>query len=418
MSWARTETDRWRWLVPVALVLGPVGVVTATPAVVLSAVVCVGVAAVARAVPAPEPELTCERRFAEREDGTVAVSLRVANEGDARLPDVRVVDGVPPACEVVAGTPELACSLAAGGSRTLRYRVAAPESVRRFDDPFVVVADRTGRVELDARLAVATDRLGSSRALPDAEPVALRPPTGGPPGPLTGTDSGDGVAFHSVREYRRGDPLARVDWSRLARTGELSTVTFRAEHAPTVVLVLDARPAAYVARAPDATPARDRAVDAARTLVTGLADAQVGLAVLGEGVSWTPPGTGRAHRATLRRELDTDPALVSPPERDADPPLDALATTLRARLPADAQVCLLTPLCDDDAPTLAQRLDAGGTPVSVVSPDPTTTDGPGTQLAHLERGVRVRDLRRAGVPVLDWSEGDAREAFARAGWSR
>ncbi|WP_256296946.1 DUF58 domain-containing protein [Haloarchaeobius salinus] len=417
MSWHRTATDRWRWLVPVALVLAPVGVVSSNPAVVLCAVVCVGVAAFARASPGPLPTLACERRFEERDDGTVAVSLRVANDGDAPLSDVRVVDGVPADCTVVDGTPELACSLPAGGSRTLRYRVELPESTRRFEKPFVVLADRAGRVELDSRVDAGADRLGSSRPLPDAEPVALRPPRGGPPGPLTSTESGEGLAFHSVREYRRGDPLARVDWSRLARTGDLSTVTFRAERAPTVVLVVDARSDAYVARAADATPARDHAVDAARTLVTGLADAQVGLAVLGSGVSWTPPGSGRSHRAKLRRELDTDPALVAPPE-DPDPDLGSVASTLRTRAPADAQVCLLTPLCDDEVATLARRLDAGGTPVSVVSPDPTTTDGPGNQLAHLERVARVRELRRAGIPVLDWTEGDAREAFARTGWSR
>lgn len=420
MNWTRTDSGRWRWLVPVALVLGPVGVVSANPAVVLAAVVCVGVAAAARASPDPEPSLACERRFESRDDGTVGVALRVSNDGDARLPDVRVVDGVPPDCELVAGRPELACSLAAGESRTLRYAVAAPESTRAFDEPFVVLADRTGAVELHATVDAGEARVGGPRALPDAEPVALRPPTGGPPGPLTGTEAGEGVAFHSVREYRRGDPLARVDWSRLARTGDLSTVTFRAERAPTVVLVVDARPVAYVAASPDATPARDRAVAAARTLVTGLADAQVGLAVLGSGVTWTPPGAGRSHRARLRRDLDTDPALVAPPGDDAGsaPTVDRLATTLRARTPANAQVCLLTPLCDDDAATLARRLDVGGTPVSVVSPDPTTTDGPGNQLAHLERGARVRGLRRAGVPVLDWREGDAREAFVRAGWSQ
>lgn len=417
MSWHRTVTGRSRWLVPVALVLAPVGVVSASPAVVLCAVVCIGVAAFAHGAPEPEPTLECDRRFAEHDDGTVDVSLRVTNDGEDALPDVRVVDGVPADCTVVDGTPELACSLAPGDSWTLRYRVESPGSSRRFDDPFVVLADRAGRVELDAQLDAGADCLGSSPPLPDADPVALRPPTGGPPGPLTGTDAGEGLAFHSVREYRRGDPLARVDWARLARTGDLSTVTFRAERAPTVVLIVDARPAAYVARAADATPVRDQAVDAARTLVTGLADAQVALGVLGTGVSWTPPGTGRSHRARLRRELDTDPALVAPPEGD-DPELESVVSTLRARTPADAQVCLLTPLCDDDTVTLARRLDAGGTPVSVVSPDPTTTDGPGNQLAHLERGVRVRDLRRAGVPVLDWTDGDAREAFARAGWSR
>jgi uncharacterized protein (DUF58 family) len=40
--------------------------------------------------------------------------------------------------------------------------------------------------------------------------------------------------------------------------------------------------------------------------------------------------------------------------------------------------------------------------VTVVTPDVTGDDTPGGQLAGLERDVRIRTLRRAGVRVLDW----------------
>jgi len=43
---------------------------------------------------------------------------------------------------------------------------------------------------------------------------------------------GAGVEFHATREYRRGDPVKRIDWNRRARTGELATLELREERAP------------------------------------------------------------------------------------------------------------------------------------------------------------------------------------------
>jgi hypothetical protein len=79
---------------------------------------------------------------------------------------------------------------------------------------------------------------------------------------------------------------------------------------------------------------------------------------------------------------------------------------LRRRLPTSAQVVFYSPLCDDYAPEVARRLDAAGHAVTVVSPDPTVDDTPGTRLASAERARRLRALRAGGVRAVDWDTDD------------
>ncbi|WP_439027277.1 DUF58 domain-containing protein [Haloarchaeobius sp. DT45] len=419
-DWTVTDTGRWRGVVPLALAVTALGTLTSAPAVLLGGVVCAGLAVARVATTVPEPSVDCTRSVTDprpAEGDRVTVDLRVENTGETTLPDVRVVDGVPPGLSVVDGTPEHVDSLRPGQSLTVSYTIAATPGTHRFDSPRVVCADRLGDVSVVGDPPVAPTTVHCSPPLPDVAPVRLRPPRGGLPGRVTGTGSGDGASFHSVREYRRGDPLARVDWARFARDGDLATVTFREERAPTVVLVVDARPAAFLQSPGDPPSARERAVAAARTLVAGLGDAQVGLAVLATGLDWTRPGTGRTHRVRLRQALDSVAGAEVPGAAGSFDP-DATESTLRARVPAGAQVCLLTPLCDDEMAGLARRLDVAGVPVSVVAPDPTATDTAGQRLAHLERRTRIRDLRRAGIPVLDWETGDVVDSLRRAGWSR
>jgi uncharacterized protein (DUF58 family) len=74
----------------------------------------------------------------------------------------------------------------------------------------------------------------------------------------------------------------------------------------------------------------------------------------------------------------------------------------RRRLPGDAQLIVVSPLVDDAVPRVARHLQAYGYPVTVVGPDPTTDRLPGHRLAGVVRKVRVTDLRRAGIPVVDW----------------
>ncbi|OIB58799.1 DUF7269 family protein [Natrialba sp. SSL1] len=470
------RTGRWVGITVVALVGIVIGVLYQQPAVIVSSGVGMGFAAYSRlgSVDADPPEIAVERSVSEAhpEPGeSVSVTTVVRNEGERRLVDVRIIDGVPSELAVESGSSRAATTLAPGGSAVVQYTVTARRGRHQFDPVQVLCRNASGSVETDVRItASGPDAEGASAA---ASPSADSPVTEQPTaditttdttltclptlqslpsgvdhllahrgstlsGPLQTTDSGPGVEFHSVREYRSGDPMQRIDWNRYARHGSLATVSFRDDQSATVVIAIDARDSAY--RSPDeATPthAVDRAVDGAAAAFGTLLDAghTVGLASVGPDPLWLAPGTGREHRITGRTMLGTAPGLSPQPptarsadrpnadsDADADGPTDTVrtdegrtvATTAPASgadidlshfnriSPASTQLILISPLCDDGALEFVRSLHSSGFALSVVAPDPTTVDGPSRALARVERRERVRQLRSEGGTVIDW----------------
>ncbi|PSQ16961.1 DUF58 domain-containing protein [Halobacteriales archaeon QS_8_69_26] len=317
------RTGRWAGLGAATFALAGVGAVAGWPGVLLAGAVTLGVAGTAAALATPAPGLSVDRELSATDPDPgdrVSVTVTVTNEGDRTVPDLRVVDGVPGALPVVDGSPRWAGPLRPGRSVTIEYAVAA----------------RRGRHEFDPLLAVARDPLGTGeriRRVPaDTPPVTCLPhlvPAGSVPvhpggryaGEIPTNEGGEGVEFHATREYRRGDPLNRVDWSRLARHGELVSREFRRERATTAVVVVDARPAAYLAPGPGRPHAVDRSVAAARGVFAALDGAgnRVGLAAVGDPECWLAPGSGADHRARARELLATHPALSSVPPRERGP---------------------------------------------------------------------------------------------------
>lgn len=413
---ADAATGRWRGIGPAAVACAGAGVVAGAPAVVLAGGVGVGVAAYARGVRSPKPALAVERTVGTTDPAPgdrVSVTVTVENVGDRTLADCRLVDGVPAALPVVGGAARAGTVLRPGGTATLSYVLEARRGVHEFDPLQAVVRDAAGTVEADRR--VPSEAVEGR----DPEPITCVPPLNGgrESAPIDGasarysgriaTDAaGDGVEFHAVRAYRPSDPLGRIDWKRYARTGELTAREFRDERATTAVVVVDARPAAYLAPGPDRPHAVDRAVAAAGRAVADLEGEgnRVGVAALGRSGCWLPPGTGAAHRARARHLLATHPALSSVPPAAASG--RDHAAWLRSRLPADAQVVFVSPVCDDDGAAVVRRLRAHGYPVTAVSPDPTAAGTPSEALARVGRRLRLARLRDAGVRVVDWRDGD------------
>lgn len=414
------RTGRWRGARALALLAVGVGVVLARPGLLLAGAVWVAVAGYARVADAPAVELDARRSVSDPEPDPgdeVEVEVWLRNAGDATLPDLRLVDGVPPGLAVTDGSPRLATALRPGKAASFSYTVTAARGGHEFDPAFALArgfpgaGERAVRVEVDGDGAV-TCVSEFAPATPPLRDAVTRVVGRGAAAPAAG-----GVEFHSLREYRPGDPVARVDWARLARTGDLATVAVREPRTASVVLAVDARAAAYVAPDPDSPPAAERCVEGAGAAAAALLDAghRVGLVALSPRSCWVAPGSGTAHRARLRERLATSPAFARTPPGESSPA--DLADRLRRRLPDDAQVLAFAPLADDGGVELLQRVDAAGTPVAVVSPDPTSRDNPGRRLAAVERRLRTADLREAGVPVHDWPW-DASFEHAAAGWSR
>ncbi|WP_313692037.1 DUF58 domain-containing protein [Halorarum halobium] len=415
-------TGRWAGMAALALVPIGLGALLQSPPLVVAGAVGVTFAAYARADSAPEPalEFTRELSTTTPDPGEeVTVTLRVRNAGDGVVPDLRLVDGVPPAL-AVEESARLGTALRPGKAATLRYTVTAVRGAHEWEPIHVITRNPSGSREHDERATVET----TMRCAPELEASAslpLRGLTTQYAGRVATDVGGAGLEFHSTREYRHGDPAKRVNWARYARTGELSTLQFREERAATVVLCIDAREGSYLAPDPEAENAVERGVDAATQACSALLDSgdRVGVAAFAPGECWLPPGSGADHATKARDLLGTHPSLAPTPPTERFLPTTWLRR-FRRRLPADAQVIFCSPVADDYAVTVARRLDAYGHAVTVVSPDPTADDTPGRTFARIERGNRLSELRRAGIRVLDWGDESLATELERAAarWSR
>ncbi|WP_255150836.1 DUF58 domain-containing protein [Halorarius halobius] len=411
------STGRGRVVAAGALLVGGIGVLGGRPALLLVGGLGLAVVAVGRSFGAPEPTVRVDRDLSTPSPAPgeqVTVTVTVENTGDAPLFDLRVVDGVPAGLTVADGSPRLAAALRPGAAASTSYEVEAVPGRHAFDSPTATARDPTG-TRVETRPAAAPETVltcGFGRL--EAEPG--QSVAGAVPGAASTATAGPGVEFHSVREYRPGDPLGSVDWRRFARTGEFATVRYREERLSPVVVVVDARAPAYVAP-PDAdVPAVQRGVRAAYAVAAGLlADGRavpVGLTALSPHPCWLATGTGGEQLDRIRAALLGDPAFDwTAPDRETGS-LDGQV----GHLPPDGHAVLVSPLADDAAVGAARRLAARGGGCTVLSPAVADPARPDEGFAYARRNRRIEGLRAAGVAVVDWPwERPVEEVLARDG---
>lgn len=400
-------TNRVRLVGGLVLIAVGLGVALQRPALLLAGAVGTGVLAHRYAGGVPDPELHVERTVAATDPSPgdhVTVTVTAENDGTATLFDLRLVDGVPPTLSVADGSPRCYTGLRPGASVTISYDVAIEAGHHAFDPLGVVARSASGAVEHTGSVDVDGDTAVTCETPPS--PDVGRPVTATVDrtvGSVVTDTGGAGIEFHSVREYRSGDPLRRIDWQRLAKGGNLATRQFSVERSTTVVLVVDTRAEAFVAAGPDAPTAVDRSVDAAGSIVRELlySNDRVGLATIGPHRCWVEPRGGASQWPLVRDALTTHEAFVYPDGSERFLRLSTLHW-LETRVPDSAQLVFFSPLADSGSRQIARSLQARGYPVSVVSPRPTGTESPGRLVAHLERHLRLSRLRQRGMWVADW----------------
>ncbi|ELY45574.1 DUF58 domain-containing protein [Natronorubrum tibetense] len=422
-------TGHWSGVGAVALLAVGIGAIAESPAVVLAGVVGVGYAGFAYATEPPVLDISLERAVSDDDPepgDDLEVTLTITNESGSFVPDLRLVDGVPPGMAVTEGTSRLGTALRPGESVTLEYAVTARRGSHAFDPALVLTRDLSRSTEREQFVGAETTIVCEPSMRPLASAVPLRDATAAYAGRIRTAEGGSGTTIHSVREYRKSDPLNRIDWNRRAKTGDLATLEFHEERAARVIVLIDARLVAYHAPLPDAAHAVDRSVDAAGRIGTSLLSTgeSVGLAAIGpvsrdaterstSDPCWLAPGSGRHHEVEFRESLATHPQFATHPP-DGNCHWRRQLRTIRRRLSGDSQVVFLTPLCDNASVEIARQLEAHGHPVTVVSPDPTADRTAGQQLSRVARRVRVVDLQRAGIPVVDWPDDESLDTvFAR-----
>ncbi len=334
----------------------------------------------------------------------VTVRLSVTNEG-TRLERVQVEDIVPRQLEVIDGESSLITALAPGETVTLRYRVRGGRGDVKLGAARVRASDALGLFSREVLLQTP-QRLMILPEVMKLRRVAIRPRrTLAYAGPVPARRGGSGVEFFGVREYQMGDPLRWINWRVSARhRPSLFTNEFEQERITDVGLILDARRRTD-RRGQDAS-LFEHAVRATASLAAAfLSDGnRVGLLIYGGFLDWTFPGYGRIQRERILRAL----AGAETGESRVFESLDFIPTRY---FPAQSQLVLVSPLCEDDLPPLV-RLRARGYQLMVISPDPIAfearflesdpTASLAVRIARLERNLLLRRLQRAGIRTVSW----------------
>jgi uncharacterized repeat protein (TIGR01451 family) len=423
--------SRWSvWLVAGFFLLS-LGLFYADPAVVAAAAipfVYVGYAALST-LP-DELSVDVRRQVEDRRltpGDPVEVTVSVTNTGDSVLSDLRIVDGVPAELAVTAGSPRAAVSLRPGATAEFSYTVV----VKRGDFAF-------GDARLLARSLLGTDAAALSATVEGADSVdctdpaaiagldrATRRRTG-----VTASDrAGEGLEFHSTREYRAGDARTRVNWRQYAKSGDLVTTEFRQERAAREVVLLDVRPPTRRSAAPTHPTGAEYAAYAAEAAVERYRSRghRVSLAVLGvdETDVDVPVRTAgdalwieNAGQDTGRRAADavfgaaaTVAADRSSPdgswqrsltETGSGEPRDRAVAALVAQFPDRAELLLVSPLVDTAPLAYAERAAVAGCTPTLLSPDPTGEATAGGRFAGAKRRVRLREARGVCDRVINW----------------
>ncbi|QLG49485.1 DUF58 domain-containing protein [Natrinema halophilum] len=457
-----TRRARWHGALVVALFTALLAVTLGIPALFFLAVVALGFVLVGQASSVPDlgaenetgrldadttadadspPEtdvdsdLRLERAVEDsrvRPGQSVTVTLSVTNEGSTVASDVRVVDEPPEEVPVTGGSPAFATAVRPGETVSHEYDLEPPRGEHEFGTATVRCRSLSATAVATAEYDLGGDDSFTCETLLDSFPLQDR--TIQFVGQTPTDDGGSGVEFFATREYRRGDPMNRIDWHRFARTGDLATVEYREERAVTIVFVIDDRANVHRRTSDGGPDSYDLTLYAAsRGVVASIEDGnRTGLAML-TGETWIEPGAGDAVRSQVAdaisdaaggsgREPQTgsksesgtfSESTAGRPVADGGDRSDGgtLAVDLERRLPQRAQVVLCTPLFDRAAVDIVETLRTRGRAVTVVSPDVTadiesSSATTGARIAGLQRANRIDALRGLGATVVDWQRKD------------
>lgn len=413
------RTNRWRGGLAAALVLLVAGLVAQRATFLLAAVVPLVYLAYGSLSGADVPELRAVRQVEPTTvpPGTpVAVKLELRNESDEYVADLRAVDGVPEDLAVTSGTPRAGATLSPGEVCAVEYTMVARRGTHQFDPATVSVRGVGGGAV--ARTTVVPEGPDGIDCRLDADAPPLANHGGTYVGEMTADDPGEGLTFHSTREYRHGDSADRINWRYYAKRNELATVNYERRVSTAVVVVLDAREPARVVAGPGRPTAVELGGYAATHAVSSLLGGghDVGVAVLGldgpgpAGLYWLPPEAGAGVQARAL-ELFERASKAPPVEADdgdgraSDRETRAQMRQVSALAPAGTQVALFSPLLDDGAVDAVEAWRARDLPVVVVSPDVVSSNTVSGQFEQVARRSRLARCQAAGARPFDWQRG-------------
>jgi uncharacterized protein (DUF58 family) len=298
-------------------------------------------------------------------------------------------------------------------------RAVLLSTVRTLD--FAVRCERWGAFAIGPLLVRSRDRFGFHswesrvgaarpvRVYPSAETTrTLLAPleTQAFIGNQTSRTKGDGIEFADIREWAPGDRVRSINWRATARRGELHVNQQHPERNTDVVLFLDTFTDVRVG----SRGTLDMTVRAATSLAHRYLERKdrVGVVSFGGSLSWLVPASGTQQLYRIVDSLLQMDIVLSFARKGIDilPP---------RTLPPKALVLALSPLLDPRSAGALLDLRARGfdlvvievSPVPFVQPESDELAQVSSRLWRLSREALRARYERAGVPVVEWTEGEA-----------
>lgn len=348
----------------------------------------------------------------------ITVEVTVTNQG-AAVDELALEDLIPRGASRIDGQMEQIVTLEPGDTLALNYRITAPRGAYDAYELIAYGRDFAGLFDLPVLYRSAPHLVVHPR-YPRLSRIKIRPPqTRGFAGPIAARRGGTGVDFWGVREYQTGDSQRQINWKLAARPDEgLYTNIFEQEQVADIGLILDARERVNVVT--ESGSLFEESVKATAALAESLLNDgnRVSLLIYGSGMERVFPGYGKVHRDRILKALArTRPGL--------NYALETLGNLPTRFFPAKSQIIFVSPLVPEDIPVLLQ-MRARGYAVILISPDPVAfeaalydeIDTPAYRIAAAERDFMLRQIRRAGVQIVNWRVDQSLQAAVREALSR
>ena len=336
---------------------------------------------------------------------SIDVHLNLQNQAQATvhlLIDEMVQEGM----EISAGDLRRWVELKPGESAELKYTFTSARGNFTWKSIRAVVCDPLDLVETELFLP-ASAMIQIRPQVKKFKAIQLRPhSTLHSPGSIPARLGGSGTDFFGVREYHPGDALRWLDWRLTARhPRKFFTKEFEQEEIAEIGLVLDARNQTELRIGAESLFEANLGTTASLAEMFLHQGHRVSLFVFGESTLNVFPGYGKTQLHRIMGCLSK--AKVGSENRT----LNSLDFIPIKMFPSHALVIILSPLTSADR-SLFLRLRAFGYQTLLISPDPidfvysNLPKNPNTQLAiraaRIERRIRLNDIAKLQIPVIDW----------------
>ena len=341
-----------------------------------------------------------------------AITITVTMEAEHDVERFEVALPLPGSVAVEDGDAALAFHLSEGRRCTVTVHLRFPRwGVYQIGDVHVRAHDRLDLFRYDDRL----DARRPVKVFPREETLRaiVRPArTQLHTGNQVARRVGGGIEFAELRPFVPGDVVRSIDWKATARRGSPWVRERHPERNTDVVLFLDTFSDVWTGSATTV----ERAVRATASIVGVYLEHRdrVGLVSFGGVLRWLMPGMGiRQDYRIVEALLDTEVALSY-----AWKGIEVIPVRT---LPPKALVLAVTPLLDERSVAALSDLRGRGFDVAAIDVSPVVNgpepDDPIDRVASriwvMERERLHRDLRRVGISVAEWRDG---EDVQRAVW--